>query len=102
MRKYEINLFEFILKKLRSYKNTEIIEKIRKNINESKNNLNILRTLIAEDKLIEANTNFINEFISILKGEKEDMNTSDSIVVKQNHKYFTHLFHKFDDIKRNK
>jgi hypothetical protein len=102
MRKYEINLFEFILKELRSYKNTEIIEKIKKNINESKNNLNILRTLIAEDKLIEANTNFINEFISILKGKKEDMNTSDSIVVKQNHKYFTHLFHKFDDIKRNK
>jgi hypothetical protein len=84
---YEISLFKILLKRIRSFKNTKIIEEIRKNINESKNNPGILRVLLTEDKLIETNTRFILEIIEILKGRKKE----NSKVYKENKKYFDEI-----------
>ena len=95
----EINLWKFLLKEIRSYKNEDIIRKIKNNDDNfsSKNNLTILRTLIAEDRLIETNTKFINEFISLINEGKDNIKkNSNSIVLKQNLKYFKDLFDKID------
>ena len=92
----DLELFKIILGGLSKYKNTQMIKQLRENINKSSNNQNILRILEDEDKLININIYFTEEFIEILKGGKEKlalMKKKKSIVVRQNEKYFHSLFY---------
>jgi len=100
-KEYNIKLLNIILKQLLSHKNTKMIQNIKKNIKQSENNLPILRSLLAEDKLIEANKKFIEIIINIIKSGKKNYlkilnnkNKKDikSRVVKENKNYFNKLY----------
>lgn len=92
LRKSDIELFNIVLRALKSYSNKNLILKVKKNLKETPNTLNILRVLVTEDKLIKANVSYLNEFIRILKGGRLVMNAlSRSRVVTQNIKYFNSL-----------
>jgi len=92
LRKSDIELFNIVLRALKSYSNKNLILKLKKNLKETPNTLNIFRVLVTEDKLIDSNISYLNQFIRILKGGRLVMNAlSRSHVVTQNIKYFNSL-----------
>lgn len=87
-----IRLLNVILVALKSYSNKNTLTSVKNNPTETPNTENIIRVLESEEKLIEANIGFINEFIDILKGGKNGIrNKANRIVVKQNKKFFNNL-----------
>jgi hypothetical protein len=91
--KRDLKIFELILQELSRYDNSVMINNIRNNLNESKNNINILRILIDEEKLIKINIIYLNMIIEILNGGKEKFeNYIDTEVVRENLSYFNELF----------
>jgi len=89
-RMQDLRLFNLLLQALRSYDNKALIQSLKGNLKLTPNTENIYRVLLTEDKLIEANSGYLRQFIEILNGGKSIMSKyKGSRVVKQNINYFT-------------
>jgi len=90
---YNINFFKFVLNELERFNNKDLIKNLEEDLKKTPNTENIYRILISEDKVIDANKKYLEDFIKILEGGKENMiEFVGSQVMKQNKIFFQRLF----------